>query len=250
MKDRFYYQTSEKIRIDYRIAGLPVRIAAFLVDALVLGVIFFFFYILILLLLAGSAALSDMIKSDAPYIVLVVVGIAYALLFLLYPFIFEWLMKGQTPGKKALRIRAVREDGSYLTFMAVLLRNLFRIVDMLPVSYIVGIITVLSNKRRKRVGDFVAGTVVVSESGTKLAVVERYKGEDPFTGITDIRSKFQEKDLELLETYFASRKDIDRKAVEKIEAGITNLIEARTGVKKPDNLFASDFIMAFYQKLV
>jgi uncharacterized RDD family membrane protein YckC len=249
MKDRFYYQTSEKIRIDYRIAGMAVRVAAFLVDALVLGAVFCLFYILVILLLAGSAVLSKAVKSDAPYVVLAVIASVYALLFLLYPFIFEWLMKGQTPGKKALRIRAVREDGSYLTFTAVLLRNLFRIVDMLPVSYLVGGVTALANRRRKRVGDFVAGTVVVSESATKLAAVERYKGEDPFAGIADPRLKFQEKDLELLEAYFASRRDVDRQALERIEAGLCGIIGERTGIPKPANLKPADFIMALYQKL-
>jgi uncharacterized RDD family membrane protein YckC len=71
-------------------------------------------------------------------------------------------MTGQTLGKRLLGIRVVNQDGSRVSFGASFIRNILRIVDALPVLYIVGLITVLATgERRQRVGDLAARTRVV-----------------------------------------------------------------------------------------
>ncbi len=77
---------------------------------------------------------------------------------------FEWWWSGQTPGKRWLRLRVIREDGRPVTFWEAAARNVVRIVDMEPgLFYSVGLVSVFVSSRDQRLGDLVAGTVVVRE---------------------------------------------------------------------------------------
>ena len=78
-----------------------------------------------------------------------------------YPIVFEWGMRGQTIGKKALRLRVMDVEALRLTFSQIVVRNLLRFVDVLPAFYLVGGAVSLMNSRGQRVGDLAANTVVV-----------------------------------------------------------------------------------------
>lgn len=78
-----------------------------------------------------------------------------------YPVLFEVYRHGQTPGKLAMGIRVVQEDGTRIQWGPSMLRNLVRFVDFLPGGYVVGLITMITTLRFKRLGDLVAGTMVV-----------------------------------------------------------------------------------------
>jgi len=91
-------------------------------------------------------------------------GIWLILLFLaqwLYPVLFEVLGSGQTPGKRAFRLRVLMEDGLPITWRPSLLRNLLRVVDALPAAYTVGLLACFCSRNFQRLGDQVAGTLVV-----------------------------------------------------------------------------------------
>lgn len=87
--------------------------------------------------------------------------IAYFLLEWFYPVAFEVWRNGQTVGKQVMRLRVLHDDGTPITFAASLIRNLLRVVDLLPLFYVTGIICSVCNRRFKRVGDLAAGTLVV-----------------------------------------------------------------------------------------
>jgi uncharacterized RDD family membrane protein YckC len=110
------------------------------------------------------------------------VGVLFALVMLLLPFgqlgvgvvliawfVLEWLVpaaceaewQGATPGKKALGLVVVRDDGTPVGWGPALTRNLLRFVDFLPLAYFGGLVAMLSNRQFKRLGDLVAGTLVV-----------------------------------------------------------------------------------------
>jgi hypothetical protein len=76
--------------------------------------------------------------------------------------LFEIFARGQTPGKKALGISVINDDLSPVTLGTSLVRNLLRTVDFLPLFYLAGLITMLSNQRFQRLGDLAAGTLVIS----------------------------------------------------------------------------------------
>lgn len=94
--------------------------------------------------------------------------LAVFVLFFGYFVLFETLWNGQTPGKRWLRLRVIQEDGRPLTFFAALSRNMIRGADMMPALvilpfYSIGIIAVFGSRRSQRIGDMVAGTVVIKE---------------------------------------------------------------------------------------
>jgi uncharacterized RDD family membrane protein YckC len=105
------------------------------------------------------------------------VGIALILAFLLewfYPVFFEVKRKGQTPGKRAMEIYVAHEDGTPISLASSIIRNLIRFVDFLPFLYGFGLISILLNKRFKRLGDLVAGTVVLYKTSKPVG-----KSEEP-----------------------------------------------------------------------
>ena len=83
------------------------------------------------------------------------------LIFWAYPILFEVMWDGQTPGKKAMSLRVVNGDGAPLGWLAAITRNLLRTVDMLPFGYAAGLIACLADPHARRLGDMVAGTLVV-----------------------------------------------------------------------------------------
>ncbi|HEY0796786.1 MAG TPA: RDD family protein, partial [Acidisarcina sp.] len=92
-------------------------------------------------------------------------------IFILVPFLLHWgyftlfeaLWNGQTPGKRVAKIRVIKDTGRPIGLFESMGRNLVRIVDMLPGIYAVGVITMFLNRRQQRLGDLVAGTIVVHE---------------------------------------------------------------------------------------
>ncbi|MGH8026851.1 MAG: RDD family protein [Pseudoxanthomonas sp.] len=83
------------------------------------------------------------------------------LIFWAYPILFEVLWDGQTPGKKAMALRVVNGDGAPVGWLPAITRNLLRTVDMLPFGYALGLLACLADPHARRLGDMVAGTLVV-----------------------------------------------------------------------------------------
>ena len=107
----------------------------------------------------------------------------FLLLFVIlwgYYLLFEGLRDGQTPGKQMLRLRAVRDGGYSVGFSASAVRNLMRMIDLQPAfSYLIGIASVAFTKSGKRLGDIVAGTIVVREALVRQPVVARRHDPTP-----------------------------------------------------------------------
>jgi uncharacterized RDD family membrane protein YckC len=139
-------ETPEGIRLRLRAAGVMPRAAAWTVDfAVRLGVLWVFGTALALLGETGAGL----------YLLLLFI------LFWLYPVLFEVLRDGQTIGKKALSLRVINANGSPVTWMGSIVRNLLRVVDMLPFFYGFGLVAGLIDPQSRRIGDIVAGTLVV-----------------------------------------------------------------------------------------
>jgi uncharacterized RDD family membrane protein YckC len=147
MADPESFVTPEAVVLERDVAGLGTRFIGALVDTTV--------QTLVLLVVAAA---SSAMGPDGQVILLSVTGI---LLVFAYPAMMETVTRGRTLGKMAARTRVVRTDGSPVTFAPVLVRNLVRIVDLLPGAYAVGAISILVTRRGQRLGDLAAGTLVV-----------------------------------------------------------------------------------------
>ncbi len=98
------------------------------------------------------------------------IGIIIIILFIInwgYFFAFEYFSGGRTLGKKVIGIRVIQDNGHSVTLLSSLIRNLLRIIDSLPASYFLGMMMMFFHSKHKRLGDFVAGTIVVHERKTK-----------------------------------------------------------------------------------
>ena len=122
---------------------------------------------------------------------------------------FETLWTGQTPGKRVAGIRVIQDTGRPIAVYEAIGRNLVRIVDQFPGVYAVGCLTMFLNKKSKRLGDFVAGTVVVhekKEAATELFFNLKETGQLPVYPV----SKLSLVELELIESFLSRRLDIPR----------------------------------------
>jgi uncharacterized RDD family membrane protein YckC len=128
------------------------RIGAAVIDIILMGILF-----LVMGMLFGDAE-----SDNSSFSVNLDTGpsLIYFLLVMAYYFFFE-LTSGQTIGKKLLKVRVVSLDGQPLTPGKVALRTILRIIDGLPIFYLVGFICVLASKQKQRIGDMAAGTAVV-----------------------------------------------------------------------------------------
>ncbi|MCO8166526.1 RDD family protein [Pseudomonas sp. 21LCFQ02] len=143
---RLGIETPEGIDLLLRPAGLTVRALAFSIDLLLRG----------LLLLTGYGALS--LFGDLG------MGLSAIGLFLInwwYPVLFEVLNQGRTPGKQMMALRVIHDDGTPVGWTSSLIRNLLRMVDMLPFGYAAGALACLNHPHFKRLGDLAAATLVV-----------------------------------------------------------------------------------------
>jgi uncharacterized RDD family membrane protein YckC len=152
--------TPEQTALEYPIAGLGSRFLAILADTAIQLVLSFFVLIVGMLIGMGASVFGGLGGQW-------VIAIIIFLLFLVYSgyfALFEIFWNGQTPGKRYARIRVIKEDGRPIGTYEAVVRNAMRIVDGIPAFlYGVGLFSMFLNKQGKRLGDFVAGTVVVHE---------------------------------------------------------------------------------------
>ncbi|WP_400163360.1 RDD family protein [Brevibacillus sp. TJ4] len=199
--------TPEHVQLRFQTAGLGSRAAAQLIDGCIL-----FLVNLTLILLFSIVAIDDF--SFAPSADSTVTEVALAifliLLFLInfgYSLLLEAFWSGQTVGKRLMRLRVIRDTGQPITFLSAVLRNLFRIVDMLPSGYFLGALVVFFHPKDKRIGDLVAGTIVVSETGATAALSrKKQKAGEAYTPLelTDAqRQAITREDWQLLSSFIA-----------------------------------------------
>ncbi|HEY0006620.1 MAG TPA: RDD family protein [Pyrinomonadaceae bacterium] len=170
--DTLVIETPERVPLHFALASIGNRFLACAIDhalqilALILVVICF--------ALIARAADFDPSLADAPKWVIAVLIIVIFLIQSFYFAFFEWRWNGQTPGKYWLKLRVIREDGRPITFWEASVRNLLRLFDMMPAPfYSIGLISVFINERDLRVGDMVAGTVVVRERETEAPTFDQ-----------------------------------------------------------------------------
>ncbi|MDR2824630.1 MAG: RDD family protein [Prevotellaceae bacterium] len=151
--------TVHNVNINYTLAEVGQRIGASLLDAL-----FIFLYAIILCVIGFAIGVNSASSIDENGVFIILLLVAIFLVWLpvvLYEILFPYYWQGQTPGKRIVGIRIVREDGGEATFGTYFVRWLLGIVDGMFYN-IVGLIVMLVTEKRQRVADLVAKTVVIS----------------------------------------------------------------------------------------
>ncbi len=160
--DKLTIETPEQTALEFPLAGVGSRCLALLLDFMIQAGIAL--VLLIMLLVIGSQIPSAI--SWAGAVGIWVQAIFYLAIFVVYfgyYAIFESVWNGQTPGKRVVHLRVIQESGRPILIWQAIARNLMRVVDQVPGIYAVGLASALLSKQNRRLGDFVAGTVVVHE---------------------------------------------------------------------------------------
>lgn len=141
-------ETPEGIVLELRPAGLSARVYAFLLDGVIrLAIIY-----------AAAMVLGFLGGIGAALLLILVFALEW-----FYPVVFELTPSGATPGKRVFRLKVVMDSGLPVTPAASVARNLLRVADFLPLFYGFAIVSILTRRDGKRLGDLAAGTLVVHE---------------------------------------------------------------------------------------
>lgn len=193
--DRLSIATPEGVDLELALAGLGSRFVAALLDAVVQTA------------LIGAAALLLLvgIGGGVAYAVFVVVTF---LVFFVYDILFEVLASGRTLGKRWTGLRVVRVGGAPVGFLTSTVRNVMRLVDILPGMYGVGAVAILATSRNQRLGDVVAGTLVVRERRAHVPALPFEPRPVPFLAAWDVSAVTAE-ELATVRSFLARRHDLD-----------------------------------------
>lgn len=216
-------ETPERVELEFSLASIGNRFMAVGIDHLIQFLsIFIIAWVFSWMASAGSV---EGFLEDSPKWVTAIMILVVFVLFASYFAVFEWLWNGQTPGKRLMRLRVIREDGRPLTLWEAIARNLLRIADAAPgfviPIYSVGLITIFLNGRDQRIGDIFAGTVVVRERldeapsfadtfSKRIADSALTRVQKPVTFTADI-SKISEDEIEVAETFLRRRWDLSER---------------------------------------
>ena len=209
-------ETPERVPLHFALASIGNRFLACAFDhALQTLAIVLLYFILTLL---GNAFDFGGMGGASKWALALLILMAYVI-WSSYFVVFEWLWNGQTPGKRWLKLRVIREDGRPITFWEAAVRNLLRIFDIMPFPfYSIGLISVFISTRDQRVGDLVAGSVVVRERETEAPTFSQVF--DSPVSDTALRRSFKpvqftaeisfvtEREIEVVETYLRRRWDL------------------------------------------
>jgi uncharacterized RDD family membrane protein YckC len=156
--DQLTIETPEQTALEFPVAGIGSRFLAVALDTLIQASAATLCLILVGFLLPRFLPRH----RGGVWLAAMLIMIAFLLEFVYYA-LFEALWNGQTPGKRLTNLRVIKDSGRPISAFEAILRNLLRIVDSLPGIYAVGIVCAVFSRQSKRLGDWVAGTVVVHE---------------------------------------------------------------------------------------
>lgn len=176
MNERIVIPSVTGVDLELEIAGPGGRSYAYTIDWHIRVLLAIAWWALGTFLLQGSL---DLIDSDSAgfsaysFTVLIPAGALY----MLYHPVLEILMRGRTPGKRIAGIRIVNLAGETPSIGALLIRNLLRLLDSLPMGYIVGLITTVFTTNSVRIGDLAAGTLLVYEESKDTGMQQLQFGQ-------------------------------------------------------------------------
>lgn len=150
--------TPENVYVEYELAGLGSRFVSFFIDCIIQ---FLTVGITAIALLVAGVDFSYIIYDLGPMEFGAFIVTLIILFHLVYFIFFEMILKGQSPGKKIIRLRVIKKNGEPINIFDSFLRNFLRVIDLFPSYYLLGSIFIIMSQNYRRIGDFAANTIVV-----------------------------------------------------------------------------------------
>lgn len=262
LRDQLSIDTPELVQLEFPIAGVGSRSLACMFDYFLQFVAFVLFMLLMAWLASGAKSTTPAPKTPDPS------GVWAAAIFFLIVFLVQWgyftlfeaFWGGRTPGKRLFRLRVIEQSGRSITFMDSLSRNLLRVVDGFPgLLYLVGAIFLFSTQRCQRLGDMVAGTIVIHEQKAEAPMWDG-NGARTFTASladtvstepqarpsglpADLIAKLSLEDVEMLESFDARRLDLPVEAGNALAAKLARQMAEKMGTALPEGMSPVDFLV-------
>jgi uncharacterized RDD family membrane protein YckC len=242
-------RTPENIELSYALAGPGSRAVAYLID------VFLMFAVLQLLINLIISAFGLLISALGVASDAWIAGIAALASFGLYNgyfIVFEWLLNGQTPGKRILHVRVIKQGGYSLRFFDTLLRNLLRVIDFLPLFYGVGLTSLLLTRDSQRLGDLLAGTLVVYQEPVQtdslLADVPAALDSEPALPRAELAAIPHEA-ISLVDEYLRSRAELAPRPRQEVAAELADVIRAASGLQPLANQSVEGFLASVVRQV-
>jgi uncharacterized RDD family membrane protein YckC len=243
--DQLRIDTPEQIALELPLAGIGSRFLAIAIDTLIQAAVYLITAVIFIIAIpVGSARLNFLPRLVGPAMA---VFILFAVYWGYFAF-FEIIWKGQTPGKRYAGIRVIKESGRPINAFEGIGRNLMRAVDVLPALYGVGLVCMMCNQQSRRLGDFVAGTVVVHAKPAE-DVRPSWNTSDQGLMLTPELAQITPDELVLIETYLHRRWDLDPQVRLNTAIQIADRIKAKTGMQSEPHQHVDDFLEEAARKI-
>lgn len=241
MNNPLRFETPENVQVQYTPAGLGTRFLAWFIDQFILWCLIFLGIILLAVAGASLEVLNDWTDLDSvdpghleAYIIGMIVLIA-GLGSFFYFTLSELFLRGQTLGKRSSKIRVVKQDGFALDAGSIFLRNVFRVVDNIPLTWIIPVMS----RRSQRLGDMAAGTVVVSDEPPELTEVRvelsgRKAVEAEFRFDVKSLDKLNQQDIEAVERLLDRWHDVPSNQRERLADQLCGALAAKMQLEPPE----------------
>jgi uncharacterized RDD family membrane protein YckC len=243
--DQLKIDTPEQIALELPLAGIGSRLLAIAIDTLIQVALYLITGLIFLITLPLGFSMFNFLPRLIGPAMAIFIGFA---IYWGYFAIFEIVWKGQTPGKRYTGIRVIKESGRPINAFEAVGRNLMRAVDGLPGIYGVGLVCMMCNRQSRRLGDFVAGTVVVHEKPTE-EVRPSWSTSAESSAATPGAEQATADELVLIETYLSRRWELDAEVRLRTAIQIAERIKAKTGLESQPRQHVDDFLEEAARKI-
>lgn len=247
MGDHLSIETPEQISLDLPLAGIGSRFLAVALDTLVqiiVALTVFLAWLVVSLLLGSYTSTNSQTMWATVLIVVSVFLLQYG-----YFALFEAIWRGQTPGKRYTHLRVVKSNGQPIGAYESVARNLIRIVDSFPGIYVVGILSALLSSQSKRLGDYVAGTVVIREppverpgEGSSQTRTSESPGEKSASVLSPYAAGLSDEEFQLIEAFLMRRTQLAPDVRDNLARQIASRISTRLEIPTEDQRRPEDLL--------
>ena len=248
--------TPENVSVTYQLSGIGSRFLALVLDmilqAIASAALILVAFFAVMRMAINWVQVEKAVRAQSGW---VFAGMMIGLFLIAWGYFifFETIWNGQTPGKRLLRLRVVREGGQPIDLACAATRNLMRYLDFLPAFYTVGLISIFLSPRYKRLGDYAAGTIVVKERSPRLVQItprtepRHAPSSASAFGAISIDA-LSPGDLAAIRRFAERREKLPLEAQEQIARTLAAPIMARLGLAPPPdpNFSHADFLEALY----
>jgi len=249
--NRFTLATPERVELEFALAGIGNRALALLIDYQILGLVLVGFTLLWFTVSIQLMTYLANLGRDFSAVPLWLLAIYLLINFVLYTgyfVFFEVAWQGQTPGKRFAKIRVIRDDGRPVGLSQAVLRTLLRPIDDL---FFLGVLFIVLSKEEKRIGDRVAGTLVVQENRPQSQDAPQHSAmaQQLATQLSDLSQldRLQPDDFAIVREYLRRRQSLTSRARRDLSMKLAHQIKTVVQMETiPPNVTSDDFLEAVY----